>query len=52
MVKGFITLAHGGKLKYFGNCHGNLTLENVSVTVIYHGIFIIFALGVKFINNL
>ncbi len=43
MVKRFITLGHGGKLKYAGNQPYNLTLENVDTEVYYYSISITLA---------
>jgi hypothetical protein len=43
MVKRFITLAHGGKLKYAGNLPYNLTLKNVDTKVYYYSISIALA---------
>jgi hypothetical protein len=49
MVKSFITLAHGGELKYHGNLplYFNPRKSKVKITAVnYHGIFITLAIGV------
>jgi hypothetical protein len=50
MVKRFITLVHGSKLKHHCGTvviyRGILTIENVSTAVNYHGIFITLALRI------
>jgi hypothetical protein len=53
MVKFFITLAHGGKLKYRGKSHEIVTLEKVKISVNnYRSIFITLALGAVLRNFL
>ncbi len=47
MVKSFITLAHGGKLRFHGIFCVFFTLENVGSVVNYRGSFITLAPGFK-----
>jgi hypothetical protein len=51
MVKTFITLAHGGKIKYPVIYSRVLTLDNVGTAVNYCGIFITLAPGDCIIIN-
>ncbi len=43
MIKSFITLAHGGNLKYDNNLPSNVNLENVGISVNYSIILITLA---------